>query len=452
APDTDPDLRARRRLRRRPARARPLRGHPPRLLPRGRGAPGRFLPGAAHLGRPRRPAPVAAPAERALREHARRAHGHAGAPAGEGGAEGHLPVRLAGGGGRQLGLHHVPRPVALPGGQRPDRHQAHQQRAAPRRPDRDPRARGRQGRRPDPLHGAGHRRRRGRLRRRAQRLRADAGDDRGGRRRRPLRGPARLREEVRPPGRQGAGADLPAHPHLERRAPRRRRGRRADRAALPHGRRERPAPHLRRGRARPALHQRRAHAGGFLPHHPGHGQEVRDRALPRLRALRRPALVGDVGPRPERRARVRGGHPSRVPGQDARLQLLAVLQLAAEDGRRGGRAVPARDRRHGLQVPVRDPGRLPQPEPVHVQAGPRLQGPRHGRLLRAATGGVRGRGRRLHRGAPPARGGRRLLRRRRHRGRRRPVLHHRARPQHGSGAVPRRRAQGRGAPARAGQV
>ena len=40
----------------------------------------------------------------------------------------------------------------------------------------------------------------------AQRLRADEGDDRGGRRRRALRGPARLGEEVRSHGRQGAGA------------------------------------------------------------------------------------------------------------------------------------------------------------------------------------------------------------------------------------------------------
>ena len=71
-------------------------------------------------------------------------------------------------------------------------------------------------RRPDPAHGrqgrhrllrADRRRRRSRLRRRAQRLRADEGDDRGGRRRRALRGPARLGEEVRPHGRQGAGAD-----------------------------------------------------------------------------------------------------------------------------------------------------------------------------------------------------------------------------------------------------
>ena len=41
----------------------------------------------------------------------------------------------------------------------------------------------------------------------AQRLRADEGDDRGRRRRRALRGPARLGEEVRPHGRQGARAD-----------------------------------------------------------------------------------------------------------------------------------------------------------------------------------------------------------------------------------------------------
>ena len=41
-----------------------------------------------------------------------------------------------------------------------------------------------------------------------QRLRADEGDDRSRRRRRPLRGPARVREEVRPPRRQGARADV----------------------------------------------------------------------------------------------------------------------------------------------------------------------------------------------------------------------------------------------------
>ena len=46
-----------------------------------------------------------------------------------------------------------------------------------------------------------------RLRRRAERVRADEADDRGGRRGRALRGPAGVGQEVRPHGRQGAGAD-----------------------------------------------------------------------------------------------------------------------------------------------------------------------------------------------------------------------------------------------------
>ena len=93
------------------------------------------------------------------------------------------------------------RPEPLPGEQRPCRRPAHEQRAAPRRPDRLA-----EGTATTRLARADRRRRRGGLRRRAQRLRADEGDDRGGRRRRALRGPARRREEVRPPGRQGAGA------------------------------------------------------------------------------------------------------------------------------------------------------------------------------------------------------------------------------------------------------
>ncbi len=47
--------------------------------------------------------------------------------------------------------------------------------------------------------------------------------DRRRRRGRALGGPARLREEVRPPGRQGADPDRPAHQDAERRPPRRRR-------------------------------------------------------------------------------------------------------------------------------------------------------------------------------------------------------------------------------------
>ncbi len=125
-------------------------------------------------------------------------------------------------------------------------------------------------RRPDRLVGgpqrhvlarADPRRRRGRLRRPAERVRADALDDRGRRRRRALRGPARVREEVRPPRRQGARADVAVRAHAQRRAARRRRARRADRARRAHGRALGGAPHERHRRVRPRLRHRRAHRG-----------------------------------------------------------------------------------------------------------------------------------------------------------------------------------------------
>ena len=99
--------------------------------------------------------------------------------------------------------------VARAGGRAP-----HQQDVPARRPDRPL-----EGTRRHLLVRADRRRRRGRLRRPAQRLRADEGDDRGWRRGRPFRGSARLGEEVRPPRRQGAGADAGSHSQ-----PRSRRG------------------------------------------------------------------------------------------------------------------------------------------------------------------------------------------------------------------------------------
>ena len=69
---------------------------------------------------------------------------------------------------------------------------------------------GRRGGRPPPLDGPDRGRRRSRLRRRPQRLRADEGHDRGRRGRRALRGPAVVGEEVRPHGRQGPGSDQPS--------------------------------------------------------------------------------------------------------------------------------------------------------------------------------------------------------------------------------------------------
>ncbi len=64
----------------------------------------------------------------------------------------------------------------------------------------------------------------GRLRWRAQRLRAAEGLDRRRRGRHPLGGPAGLREEVRPSGRQGADPDPAAHPHADGCSARGRRG------------------------------------------------------------------------------------------------------------------------------------------------------------------------------------------------------------------------------------
>ena len=62
------------------------------------------------------------------------------------------------------------------------------------------------------------------------------------------------------------------------------------------------------------------------------------------------------------------GDPHASSRQDARLQLLAVVQLEEEPRRRDHRQVPARARRDGLQVPVRDARRLPRAELRHVRA------------------------------------------------------------------------------------
>ena len=94
---------------------------------------------------------------------------------------------------------HVPGPVALSRQRRAGTMPAHQPHPAARRPDR-----ARRGRRPARLVRPHRRRRRSRLRRPAEQLRDHEGLHRGGRRGRPLRGPARQREEVRPSRRQGA--------------------------------------------------------------------------------------------------------------------------------------------------------------------------------------------------------------------------------------------------------
>ena len=207
----------------------------------------------------------------------------------------------------------------------------------------------------------------------AQRLRADEGDDRGGRRRRPLRGPARLREEVRPHGRQGAGADQPVHPHARSRraspptcsgvptVARRAHRRRQRRSCSPSDVDERDTPFLTGERT----------AEGF--YRVQGGLDARHRARPRLRAVRGPGLVRDLHAGP------RGGAASspRASTRSSRASCSPTTARPRSTGRSTSttrhRQVPARARRDGLQVPVRHPGRLPRAELRHVRAGARLR-------------------------------------------------------------------------------
>ena len=163
-------------------------------------------------------------------------------------------------------------------------------------------------------------------------------------------------------------------PHARLRAARGRRARRADGARRPHRRALRDAAHERRRRARPRVPDGRAHARGLLPHPARH--RGADRASARLRAVRRSALVRDLDARPRRGRRVRRGRARAVPGQAARVQLLAVVQLAEAPGRQDDRVLPAGARGHGLPVPVRDPGGLPRGLLVDVR--PRARATRTG--------------------------------------------------------------------------
>ncbi|KAI1695363.1 isocitrate lyase family domain-containing protein [Ditylenchus destructor] len=112
--DSDPraaDCRPRKGLGREP----PLEGHPAWLFRRRRGAPARLAADRAHAGQARRREAVEPGQHRAFREFAGCTDRQPGHAAGQGRAEGDLPVRLAGGGRRQPGRPDVSGPVAVPG-------------------------------------------------------------------------------------------------------------------------------------------------------------------------------------------------------------------------------------------------------------------------------------------------------------------------------------------------
>jgi isocitrate lyase len=87
---------------------------------------------------------------------------------------------------------------------------------------------------------------------------------------------------------------------------------------------------LRRGRAGPPVRDRGADGRRVLPRPQRHGAV--HRARPRLRPVLRTAVDGDLEPGPRRGAAVRRGDQGAVPGPDARLQLLPVVQLEQAPG------------------------------------------------------------------------------------------------------------------------
>ena len=221
---------------------------------------------------------------------------------------------------------------------------------------------------------ADRRRRGGRLRRPAERVRADEGDDRGGRGGRALRGPARLGEEVRPPRRQGARPDAASSSarstrrgsrptcstcrRCSSRAPTRSSATLLTSDVDERDRAFSPASARPRASSASATGSRRAIARGA-----------------RVRAVRRPALVRDLDARPRRGAR---RSPSaiheRFPGKLLAYNCSPSFNWQQAPLRRArSRAFQTRARAHGLPLPVRHARRLPRAQLVDVRARARLR-------------------------------------------------------------------------------
>ena len=241
-------------------------------------------------------------------------------------------------------------------------------------------AEGRQGR--HRLAAADRGRCRSRFRRRAQCLRADEGDDRSRRRRRALRRPAGLGEEVRPHGRQGAGADPEAVAEADRRAPGRRRDGRADpdrRAHRRRGRRPADLRHRRRTTSRSAPASARSKAST----RPATASTRRSAAAWPMR--RTPTWSGArpasrtwssraSSPKPSTRSSRASCWPTTARRRFNWKKNLDDATIAKFQKELGG---------DGLQVPVHHPGRLPRAELLDVQPGLRLCAPPDERLRRS---------------------------------------------------------------------
>ena len=165
-----PDLRSSRGRDPRPLGARPaLRGHRAPLRGRGGRTPARLASASSTRSPGRVPSASGAAARAPVRQRARGDDRRPGRADGARRTRGDLPQRLAGRGRREPRRAGLPRSEPVPGEQRARGRAAHLERAAPGRPDR---VLG--GAQRPPLDGADRRRCGGRLRRPAERLRADA--------------------------------------------------------------------------------------------------------------------------------------------------------------------------------------------------------------------------------------------------------------------------------------
>ena len=228
-----------------------LARHPAPLLGRRRRAAARHGAHRALAGAPGRGKILEAAARGTGGRRPRLRDRQPGRAGGAVGTQGYLLLRLAGRRRRQQRRRDVSGPEPVSRRLRAEDDRAHQQCAAAHRPD--PCARGRERHR---LAGAHHRGCRGRFRRQPECLRAHQGDDSRRRGRRALRGSALLREEMRPHGRQGAGAHRRSHQQAGGGTPGRRRVGRADHRDRAHRRGGREPADLRSRFARPAVPDR----------------------------------------------------------------------------------------------------------------------------------------------------------------------------------------------------
>ena len=214
---------------------------------------------------------------------------------------------------------------------------------------------------------------------------------------------------MRAHGRQGSCSHRPACQGADRRPARRRRQRGAAPRRRPHRRQlgDTCSPATSTRADRPFCTGERTDEGFFeveagldSGHRPGTG----------LRAIRRPDLVRDVAPRSRRGGQVRRSHPCRVPRQDARLQLLAVVQLAAVTSTTTRSPASRRSSARWGTSSSSSPSPGSTPSTCRCSNWPPDTAEKGCRLRPAPGAGVLPRGRWLHRHPPPEGGRGRLLR------------------------------------------